>query len=87
MDNLEVSQANIKLLDSYHAIFDTVDGEAVLEDLAQHCHANGTSAVAGDPHSTYFNEGKRAVYLYIKRKLKLREKATLANPIEEEIKS
>jgi hypothetical protein len=43
----------------------------VLEDLALACGAAETSHAPGDPCATAFNEGKRAVWLYVAGRLGL----------------
>lgn len=53
------------VIQSYRTLFGSDMGQAVLDDLAKHCNAD-RSSIGPDPHMTYFNEGKRAVYLHIK---------------------
>lgn len=57
--------------DAYRAFFRQPAGQLVLADLAQFCKANSASMVAGDPHMTSFNEGKRAVWNRIQAVLHL----------------
>lgn len=40
-------------------------GRLVLADLARYCHALETTFVAGDPHQTALNEGRRDVLNHI----------------------
>lgn len=46
-------------------------GQLILADLAEFCHATGTSVVKGDEFMTHFNEGKRAVWNRIQHRLHL----------------
>jgi len=59
----------LDLLEAYKVVFASPHGQIVLKDLEIHCHVNKTTFVAGDSDVTFFNEGKRAVALSIKRKL------------------
>lgn len=56
--------ARLKMAQTYAAVFDTVNGRAVLEDLRV-SFGDRRSFVEGDPHSTAFREGQRDVYLAI----------------------
>ena len=65
------------LIQSYKTVFSGPDGKDVLDDLLNHCHFK-QSTYNGDANDTFFNEGERAVALYILTKLntdidKLRE--------------
>lgn len=52
-------------------IFKGEQGQIALRALARHCNVNETSHIdygdgrPSDPYQTYYNEGKRAVFLYI----------------------
>lgn len=59
----------LDLLEAYKVVFASPHGQIVLKDLEAHCHVNKTTFVAGDSDVTFFNEGKRAVALFIKRKV------------------
>ena len=54
-----------ELHDSYRAVFNTKDGERVLEHLSKVCFLDVTSFTPGDPHSTSFKEGQRSIVLQI----------------------
>ena len=48
----------------YRRVFDSVDGQAVLKDLAQRCFVNQTTY--SDNHGKMgFQEGRRSVYYFI----------------------
>ena len=56
----------------YLRVFSTRDGEAILSDLAKACYARRLTTVIDhqgriDPGTMAFNEGRRSVYLYIKK--------------------
>jgi len=58
------------LANVYKRIFDTADGQLMLEDLKNRCYVKSSSAQYGDiiiphPFSNYFNEGMRSVVLHI----------------------
>jgi hypothetical protein len=55
-----------QLRDMYTQTFTSENGEKVLNDLANRCHAMSTTFVSGDANASAFEEGKRAVFLHIK---------------------
>ena len=63
-----------ELIHAYKRLFKTDDGKTILEDLEKFCGFNNTSVSEQDPncYQTFFNEGKRRVFLringYIRRK-------------------
>jgi len=54
--------------DAYRMLFDSEDGEIVLDDLEARFHIHGTTFTP-DPHETAFREGQRSVVLWIKSTL------------------
>ena len=54
-----------KLKDMYKRTLDSETGDKVLIDLERRCNLHNSSYVAGDANATAFEEGKRAVILYI----------------------
>jgi hypothetical protein len=52
---------------SYQAVFNTPDGEVVLRHILKVGKVTGPTFVAGDPHMTSFNEGRRQLALSILR--------------------
>ncbi len=61
----------LELLDLYAQTFETRQGQQVLEDLANRCHATRSTHVRGDALEGAFREGQREVYLRIRRQLTL----------------
>tara|TARA_R100001079_G_scaffold108803_2_gene80066 strand:- start:167 stop:418 length:252 start_codon:yes stop_codon:yes gene_type:complete len=55
-----------QLRDMYTQTFTSENGEKVLNDLANRCHAMSTTFISGDANASAFEEGKRAVFLHIK---------------------
>ena len=53
-------------VEAFKRTFGTEEGQKVLNELAIFCHQNKPLAVAGDPYATFWNDGKRCVYLEIK---------------------
>lgn len=62
-------KAFLELLEAYKVVFASPHGQMVLKDLAINCHVERTTFDAGNTDVTFFNEGKRAVALYIQRKV------------------
>jgi len=52
----------------YQRVFDSEDGRAVLKDLLKRCYVNHTT-IDDNPYKTYFNEGRRSIYMHIKNLL------------------
>lgn len=50
---------------AYREFFNSEAGKEVLRDLWDFCFAMKPTAVISDPHATFFNEGKRRVWLRI----------------------
>jgi len=67
----EVQREQQAMIESYGRVFGSVDGQRVLESLAHDCHETRHSYVLGDPNTTIFNEGKRAVLMLIKARIDL----------------
>lgn len=60
-----MTPAEIKQLRAaYKFVFESDDGQRVMEDLRRRCHAH-TSTFSTNPNETYFNEGQRQVVLFI----------------------
>jgi len=54
-----------ELKEMYGFIFNSDSGKEVLKDLEARCNYRVSSFVKGDTHATAYEEGKRAVYLYM----------------------
>jgi len=52
----------------YIQLFDTAIGREVMADLAKYCYVS-TTTLDDLPHIMAFNEGRRAVYYYIKNQM------------------
>tara|TARA_R100001510_G_scaffold57150_1_gene64322 strand:+ start:1166 stop:1378 length:213 start_codon:yes stop_codon:yes gene_type:complete len=61
-----------QLKEMYRFVFNETSGIKVLKDLEARCNYRVSSFVKGDSNATAYEEGKRAVYLYI---LNMLEKA------------
>jgi hypothetical protein len=55
------------LAGAYRRVFNTEDGKKVLESLGKFCNNDNTSVCEQNPNAlqTFFNEGKRRVFLRI----------------------
>lgn len=67
-----------ELIEAYKRVFGSADGKKVLTDLLIACHEGRDTFVAGAPDLSAWNQGQRAVGLYIKTKLKLDTKKIMA---------
>jgi hypothetical protein len=47
-------------------LFNSADGDLVMQELERFGGADRCSFAAGDPHRTAFNEGRRSVVLHIR---------------------
>lgn len=57
---------------AYQTLFlNNPSGKMVLADLGKQCFVDQLSADITNPHHTYFNEGRRSIYLYILDQLKI----------------
>lgn len=65
MDINEVQEMKLK----YARVFKNEDGEGVLEDLKRRFYFN-TTTFSQDPHEIAYNEGQRAVVLFLDHMLK-----------------
>lgn len=60
-----------KIIVDYQRVFGGEVGKRVLNDLFKRFGFTHTTAIANDPHGTYFNEGQRAVILFILERMKM----------------
>lgn len=85
LDVVKRRYANIRdrlaLHQSYQRVFSTPDGERVLRHIAKVGMLTSSSFVAGDPHQTSLNEGKRLLALSILKFVR-RDHGTLVEQIE-----
>jgi hypothetical protein len=61
----------------YREVFGTAAGEKVLADLLKETGLLQVSSVAGDPHMTHFNDGKRAIGLHVVERMRWTEGALI----------
>ena len=72
-----VEEATKRKAAAFAAVFNTRDGEKVLEALE--AEFDRDELRGGEPHSTYFNLGQRDVVVYIKQMLKYSERNNESN--------
>ena len=68
-----MDQQNKKLLElrnDYKIIFDTEEGQRVLNDLEKRCHEFVTTFSKDSSHETAFLEGQRSTLIFIKAMIK-----------------
>jgi hypothetical protein len=58
---------------TYRQVFNSVEGQQILQDLQRRYHINATTFERGDPHYSAFLEGQREVVLTIMRMVKERK--------------
>lgn len=66
---------------AYRDVFNTVSGRMVLDDLKRSFN-DKTTFVEGDPHTTSFKEGQRALYLVLLFMIRKGEGVVKAQEIE-----
>jgi Ca2+-binding EF-hand superfamily protein len=73
---IENEKKQQELKSAYRRLFDSDDGKIVGEDLERFCGFLNTSVSQQSPdaYQTFFNEGKRRVYLRIIGMMKVKEK-------------
>lgn len=75
--NIENEKKQQERIRAYKRLFKTDDGKVVLEDLERFCGFYNTSVSEQDPNAyqTFFNEGKRRVYLRISGMIRRKDNA------------
>ena len=74
----EMKEKASKLLRAYHSVFNTPDGELVLNDLMSRNHFKTSSFNPEQrPMTTIYNEGARSVILQILNELKKDERTVM----------
>ena len=77
VDNKDAEKIIRELAISYKRFAETPDGKIILADLERACGQMKSSATRSsgfDPNECLFHEGMRNMYLYIMRKVNLRER-------------
>lgn len=65
MNNEDLKQLAV----AYKQVFESDNGQKVLEDLEKRCSFYTTTHIKGDSHESAFLEGTRSVVLFIKNML------------------
>jgi hypothetical protein len=63
---------------AYRAVFETPEGEIVLQDILREGGLLEVATVDGDPYATHFRDGKRALALHIVETLSWSESQVVA---------
>ena len=74
MDEKEKAKILKQIISDYKIVFESEQGQRVLEYLKRRCHFYATTNVKGDSHESAFYEGQRAAALWIDNVLKQKEK-------------
>lgn len=67
----------LRLRHCYRLVYASPEGREVLQDILRSCRVNRSSHVRGDPYTTAYNEGKRAIGVTIGRLLNMSEDEAL----------
>lgn len=74
----------VKLHESYQAIFDTLEGQQVLNHICENGLVFKSTFVAGDPYQTALNEGKRVLALSILKFVK-KDHSAMLKMVEQQV--
>ena len=55
-----------KTIAAYKALFESQEGQLVLDDLSKQCYEKAVTFVDQNPTGSAFNEGKRFVLLHVR---------------------
>jgi hypothetical protein len=67
------ARAQGKICGAYNATYESPDGRAMILDMLREAGVLSVAQVAGDPGTSAFNEGKRALGLHILQRLRWSE--------------
>lgn len=67
------AKARLKLASAYQSVYASPDGAAVINDILREAGILSVSHVEGDPGTSAFNDGKRALALYVVQRLRWSE--------------
>lgn len=70
---LTMAKRRMAIVGDYHAVYNSPEGERVIQDILRESGLLSVGHVAGDPGSSSFNDGKRAVGLAIIQRLRWSE--------------
>ena len=73
---IDNEKKNIDRANWYKRMADTKDGKKIMVDLAKYCNYDKSSVCRSNPnpYQTVYEEGMRAVFLYINEKINRKEK-------------
>lgn len=70
MDLFKRAKERAATIRAYRDVFASDQGKLILKDLIKECHV-ASPVMAEDTNETFFNEGKRNVFLYIMNRTNL----------------
>jgi hypothetical protein len=82
----KAQQEKLQLFDSYRLVFRAPGSEEVLEDLVRASGYDQHGYERGDPYTTAFNAGKRALMIHILRRVQVGRSPGLLNQVLEAYK-
>lgn len=72
---VNMAKRRLAVTGAYHTVYSTPEGAMMIHDLLREAGVLSVGHVAGDPASSQFNEGKRALGLHILQRLRFSEGA------------
>lgn len=76
------AEAYSKKVKAYQDVFNSPQGQEVLQDILSHCHFYQPSHTPGDPYETAFREGERNVALKIVKALNTDPKKVVSETLK-----
>lgn len=70
---IKIAKQRMQIAGDYHTVYNMAEGERMIVDLLRESGVLSVSHVAGDPGSSAFNDGKRAMGLYLIQRLRWSE--------------
>lgn len=71
MEKLKSAKKQLATLKNYKECFSSPAGRRVLKDMMQRFGFLNTTAVQGDPYTSFYNEGQRAVVVFLCQQIKM----------------
>jgi hypothetical protein len=67
------AKRRLQMASDYQAVYNSAEGQRVLRDILREGGILEVAHVAGDPGTSQFNDGKRALALYVVERLRWNE--------------
>lgn len=70
---IKIAKQRMQVAGDYHAVYNMPEGERMIIDLLRESGVLSVAHVAGDPGTSAFNDGKRAMGLFLIQRLRWSE--------------